>query len=196
MDIEFEKVTTRGGDSGESGLFSGERRRKDDLLFQTMGDGDELVSTLGVARATAIRDARAESPSSKAVLESCAESIETVQREIFRVQAMIATSPGSKQYASLDLVAEDTVTSLEERLRAVMEGTPIGDRFVVPGDSLLSAHIDVARTVCRRFERGIVACIRDRRLHHLIPCQRYVNRLSDYLFVLGRHVDQPLRETT
>lgn len=191
MGIEFERVTTRGGDSGESGLFSGERRRKDDVLFQTLGDGDELVSTLGVARARASRVAKAgESADRVAALGYCAESILSVQKDVFRVQAMIATSPGSQQYESLELVEEATVTSLEQRLSGLMERTEIGERFVVPGDSLLSAHIDVARTVCRRFERGIVSCIRDRRLHHLIPCQQYVNRLSDFLFVLGRYVDQ------
>jgi cob(I)alamin adenosyltransferase len=180
MSVEFERVTTRGGDTGESGLFSGERRRKDDLLFETMGDGDELVSSLGVARAQARRDG----------VDDIARAVETVQRAIFRVQSMIATGPSSELYATLQRIDDADVEKLEATLATLLDKTTIGEAFVIPGDSLLSSHLDVARTTCRRYERRIVSCIRDRTLVHLIPCQRWVNRLSDYLFVLARNVEQ------
>ena len=62
--------------------------------------------------------------------------------------------------------------------------------FILPGDSLVSAWIDMARTICRRCERDVVRCIRREVMQHLIPCQIYLNRLSDYLFVSGRYWDQ------
>ncbi|HUX20378.1 MAG TPA: ATP:cob(I)alamin adenosyltransferase, partial [Spirochaetia bacterium] len=68
--------------------------------------------------------------------------------------------------------------------------TEIGAEFVLPGDDLLSAQLDVARTVCRRAERRVVACIRDREMIQLASGQHYLNRLSDLLFILARHAAQ------
>jgi cob(I)alamin adenosyltransferase len=158
-------------------LFSGERRRKDDLLFETLGDGDELVSRLGVSRA--------ETASSKV-----SKSVYRYQKVLFRVQAMVATAPSSEAYRDLDLVTDADIAAVEKAQSDLMKSTKVGEAFVVPGETRVSASLDVARSVCRRFERRIVRCIRDRGLTHLIPCQQYVNRLSDYLFVLARYVEQ------
>ena len=175
--IEFDKVTTRGGDRGESSLYNGERRRKDDLLFETMGDVDELSSHLGVARA-GCEDRR------------LAGIIEGVQRTLLQVGAQVATPKADPLYTKIKCLDETDVVALEEVESDYLHRTEIAGEFVLTGASPLSAALDVARTVCRRAERRIVACIRDRSMIQLAASQHYLNRLSDLLFVLARNVDQ------
>lgn len=172
--IEFEKVTTRGGDRGESSLYNGERRRKDDLLFETMGDVDELSSQIGVARAHC-QDRR------------ISDLLTRAQRTLLSIGAQIATPKNDPLYDRISVVTEDDVVSLETAESAYLSKTEIGGEFVLPGDNPLSAHLDVARTVCRRAERKIVTCIRDRGMIQLVAAQHYLNRLSDLLFILARH---------
>ncbi len=173
--IEFEKVTTRGGDRGETSLYNGERRRKDDLLFETMGDIDELSSFLGVAKATC-EDKR------------LSELISSVQRTLLNLGAQIATPKTDPLYAKISPVSKDDVKRLEEVEEGYLGRTEIGAEFILPGENLLSAQLDVARTVCRRAERKVVACIRDREMIQLAAGQNYLNRLSDLLFIVARNV--------
>jgi len=175
--IEFEKVTTRGGDRGETSLYNGERRRKDDLLFETMGDVDELSSFLGVAKASC---------DDKRIVEL----ISTIQRKLIDLGAQIATPKGDPLNSTITPITEQEVTALEKVEAEYLRKTEIGAQFVPPGENLLSAHFDVARTVCRRAERKIVACIRDRDMIQLASGQHYLNRLSDLLFILARRVAQ------
>ncbi len=177
-DDEFELVTTRGGDRGESGYYSGERRRKDDLVFAALGDIDETNSAIGVARA-ALNAARNDD---FGLLE--------LQRRLLRLSSMVATSPGHELYAAFDHIGDSDVTALERRQRELLAVTRIDPVFVLPGSSGVSAAVDLARSVCRRAERTLVAVIRERARHDLHLCQNYLNRLSDYLFILARHVDQ------
>jgi len=175
--IEFEKVTTRGGDRGESSLYNGERRRKDDLLFETMGDIDELSSFLGVAKATC-ED------------KKLSELISSVQLTLLNLGAQIATPKSNPLYSKISPVSKDDVKRLEEVEEGYLRRTEIGGEFVLPGENLLSAQLDVARAVCRRAERKVVACIREREMIQLAAGQNYLNRLSDLLFILGRNVGQ------
>lgn len=175
--IEFEKVTTRGGDRGETSLFNGERRRKDDLLFDAMGDVDELSSQLGVAKAACAN-------------RRLVALLSDVQHKLLAVGAQIATPKNDPLYSKIVPLGETDVGELEEVEASYLERTEIGTKFVLPGDDLLSAHLDVARAVCRRAERRVVACIRDRGMIQLASAQHYLNRLSDLLFVLARHVTQ------
>ena len=175
--IEFDKVTTRGGDRGESSLYNGERRRKDDLLFEAMGDVDELSSHLGVARAHC-EDRR------------LAGTIEGIQRTLLQVGAQVATPKNDPLYTKIKCVEEADVVALEEVESDYLRSTDIAGEFVLPGGTPLSAHLDVCRTVCRRAERRIVACIRDRGMIQLAAAQHYLNRLSDFLFVVARNADQ------
>ena len=178
--LEFEQVTTRGGDSGESSLYDGTRRRKDDLLFEAMGDVDELSSNLGV-----VKTSLSETVSGSRRIIS---TIFTVQKNLRRIGAMIATPAESDRYSEIEVLEEKHIAELEKSEHDLLAETQIGEDFVLPGDSREAAVIDVARSVCRRAERRVVSCIRDRSMTHLAECQSYLNRLSDYLFILARHL--------
>lgn len=175
--IEFDRVTTRGGDRGESSLFNGERRRKDDLLFHALGDVDEASVCIGVARShTAQGRAR--------------EELFQAQQVLFKVGAEIATPAGDPLHKQIRRVEQADIDKLERSQKSWMADTEIGSGFVTPGDTILGAFLDQARAVVRRAERTVVACIRDRGMTDLASSQNYLNRLSDYLFVLARAADQ------
>ncbi|TVR31733.1 MAG: cob(I)yrinic acid a,c-diamide adenosyltransferase [Spirochaetaceae bacterium] len=174
----FEWVTTRGGDRGESGYYSGEWRRKDDLIFAAVGDIDEANSFTGAARAALRAELGDEF------------GLTVMQRTLLRVGAMVATSPDHELYATIEHVTDSDVEALEGVEQKLLQNTRIDPVFILPGETALSAAVDVARSVCRRSERRLVSVIRERGRHDLHACQNYLNRLSDYLFILARHVEQ------
>lgn len=181
--IEFDKVTTRGGDRGESSLYNGERRRKDDLLFETMGDVDELSAQLGMAKAHCGN-------------RRLSSTIDGIQRTLIRIGAQIATPKSDPLYAKIKTVEETDVVAVEELEADYLRSTNIAGEFVLAGENPLSACLDVSRTVCRRAERRVVACIRDRGMIQLASSQHYLNRLSDLLFVLARNAAQTRGDRT
>lgn len=182
--IEFEKVTTRGGDDGRSSLFSGQRRFKDDVVFWALGDLDELISVLGVVRrAIHSRDS----------VHREGRHIEQVQRTLMTVCAVLATVPSSGEFTRIRKISERDVGKLERREKALLDDTDIAGEFIVPGAHPESIpEIDIARAVARRCERRIVTLIRSEGRPDVEArvCQHYVNRLSDYLFVLARYCEQ------
>lgn len=184
-ELEFQQVTTRGGDKGESSLFDGQRRRKDDAIFEALGDLDELTSWIGLVRARR-RD------SWTGALGDADRELREVQSVIQRVCALIACSPGSPEYARLTAIDQGTVGELELREARLLRVTTIRPSFVLPGESEISAELDVARSICRRCERRIVSVIRapGNPRPDLHTCQHYLNRLSDYLFVAARCAEQ------
>lgn len=177
--IQFRQVTTGGGDTGESSLIGGERRRKDDLLFDTLGDLDELASFLGLAKAHLTETGRRD----KSIFR-------IVQNDLIKIGALIATPKADSGFATLPAFTEKEVTKLEKLEQQLLKKTAIPERFILPGGNVRSAYVDVARTVCRRVERKIVSCIREQNLPHLFASQKYLNRLSDLLFILARKLDQ------
>jgi cob(I)alamin adenosyltransferase len=174
--IPFDRITTRKGDDGLSTLYTGERLPKDDLVFQTLGDIDELTSFLGWARA-------------EEGLHPHQEHIKTLQRSLGKISSEIATPPSDPLFPSLDTLQEADILSLEEWEKELLEETEIPREFILPGDTPASARLDVCRAVCRRAERSIVALIRRYQRDELLPCQRYLNRMSDYLFILARSME-------
>ncbi len=177
---DFAMVTTRGGDRGETSLYNGERRRKDDLLFEALGDLDELSSFLGAARAAGAAEVPGRLPDGL---------VEGFQRNILRIGARIATPPDDPLSATLKPVTGADVEDLEGEEKRLLLRTRIEPVFVLPGGYAVSAAVDVARAVCRRAERRLVSLIRDRGRTELADAQRYLNRLSDFLFVLARNLD-------
>lgn len=175
--IEFEKVTTRGGDRGETSLYSGERRRKDDLIFDALGDVDEVSCELGVVRAS-LAD------------EEQRRVVFFVQQVLFKVGAELATPISDALYDELAKTSSDDIEAVEFAEKQLLSKVEIGPRFVTPGDSLPSAFVHRARSVTRRAERSTVRCIRERGMVHLSTCQNFLNRTSDYLFVLAIAIDQ------
>ena len=174
--IEFSSITTRGGDSGETSLYSGERRSKDDPLFEALGDLDELNSWLGLIKVSL------ENGTGK----DAGEIMNWIQDRIIVASGEIAAPKISKAYKKLDHITNTDIDELESKQAGMMEHMDMPDCFVHPGFNRLSAETDIARSVCRRCERRVVTLIRRQGLSHLNEIQRYLNRLSDFLYVLAR----------
>jgi ATP:cob(I)alamin adenosyltransferase len=159
-------IMTKTGDDGTTGLLSDERVSKDDPRVEAYGTVDELASFLGVARHVCS-------------LNEVRSAIEEVQRVLFRVAGELA-SPG---IPFDDPIRDEDEARVAEKTAAIEERIPL-EGFVLPGMTQGSAALDVARTVARRAERRIVALARDSEV--AIPLRNYMNRLSDYLFMLAR----------
>jgi len=161
------KIYTKTGDSGETSLFGGARVRKDDSRIEAYGTVDELNSFIGVARAVW--------PSS-----SFDPQLHVIQSDLFDIGALLA-SPGTSRFAGPDAAR---VAALEEAIDAMESELAPLTSFILPGGSLVAAHLHVARTVCRRAERLVVALSgTDDATKTSIT---YLNRLSDFLFVAAR----------
>lgn len=192
---------TRSGDQGTSQLFTGERRRKDDAVFDAMGQVDELCAFVGVVHAELSRDlsADASSESISADEEDAETRIdERVMREwlldvmsrLFDIGALVAKPRSRRDDDDDDDRDADAdfndahVERLEHRIDVMTESLPELMSFVLPTGGRTSAHLHVARTVCRRCERSMLRVVEDG------VCDprtlRYVNRLSDFLFTAGR----------
>jgi cob(I)alamin adenosyltransferase len=175
------KVYTKRGDDGTTGLLYGGRVPKDDLRTTAYGTVDECVSALGLARA----DLGAEDPPSllhDLVLE--------VQRELFALAAQLAThlDDHGRLEVGVSRVDASMVDALDDRIDASTDRHPLPTSFVVPGGTRAAAALDLARTICRRAERHVVAMHREGLLVDDAPL-RYLNRLSDYLYVLAREAE-------
>ena len=178
------KVYTRTGDDGTTGLFYGGRVSKASLGPEAYGTVDEAVSTLGLARAYADGQLN--------------EEILRLQRELFVAAAELATDPQNrhKLTPSVSLITAEMVEALERAIDTVIEEVGAPDGFMVPGESPLSAHLDLARSVIRRAERRCVAYQEAGELDGSFVVQ-YLNRLADYVFMLVRASEtnwQPSRE--
>ena len=174
------KIYTKRGDDGTTGLLYGGRVDKDDWRTEAYGTTDEAVSALGVARAdlTAPDDGE------------WADRLLAVQRALFVVGAQLATDPEHWPQLSegVSLVTPQMVDELESHIDELTERFPLPQEFTVPGARRPGATIDLARTIVRRAERQVVHLRRE----GLLPDEvllRYLNRLSDYLFVLARCVE-------
>lgn len=168
------RIYTKTGDDGTTGLLYGGRIPKSHLAAEAYGTVDEAVAELGLARA------HAADPEARA-------RILDVQRDLFVVGADLATNPDerSKLKAGVSLVAPDMVERLEGWIDELVEAHPLPDHFVVPGANPASASLDVARSIVRRAERRAVA-LRESGAEVNPEALRYLNRLSDLLFVLAR----------
>lgn len=169
------KVTTRTGDTGYTGLIGKERVPKWDPRPDTFGTLDEATSALGIARAvTADHEMK--------------ELILTLQRELYQVMAELALSPEAYEESQFK-ITEEHVAILERRSDELKKETEIGNVFIIPGETLPSAALDLARTVVRRGERLAARLYHDGVIAN-VEILRYLNRLSDLLFILARFEEQ------
>jgi len=168
------RIYTKTGDEGDTSLYDGSRAPKDGPRIECVGAFDELNSYLGLARQF-VKDDRV-----KAVLLS-------VQQRLFALEAELATPPGSKA-PHIPIIGEKDVARLERLIDAYIAKIDDVAAFIVPGSSPGAAHLHVARTICRRAERRMVALGRKEPLRpHLL---QYVNRLSDLLYALARFCEE------
>lgn len=168
------RIYTGTGDDGSTGRWLGGRVAKTDALVVACGDVDEVVALLGVARAQCDE-------------ADLAEVLLRRQRELFVLGADLSVNPAHRdrlQPGTSLLTAED-VAGLEQLIDACVAAHPLRPVFIVPGATLLSAQLDHARTVARRAERTTLAA-RDCGAPVSDAVARYLNRLSDLLFVLAR----------
>ena len=173
---DFQRLTTRAGDDGESSLYSGGRRPKDDPAFECLGDLDELGSVLGVCRSRL-----AAAPAGR--VEPLPLDLADIQTTLQELGAAAAGLPG-RGPSDLD------IERLESAEKALLARVDLGRSFALPGGSPEGACLDWARAVARRAERRLVALIRAGARPELGPAQRWLNRLSDYLFVCARRFDR------
>lgn len=171
------KIYTKTGDAGETGLFGGGRVPKDHVRVQAYGDVDELNSAIGVARATQ-------------PVHFCDDLLESIQRDLFSLGGHLATPHPEKVKKALEKadLSSERVTLFEQLIDAADEELPALKAFVLPAGTPKAAALHLARTVCRRAERSVIALSHAHEVPALFLV--YLNRLSDLLFTLARQANQ------
>lgn len=167
------RIYTRTGDSGDTGLFGGGRVGKDSSRVDAYGEVDELNAALGLARALA----------PEAGIDA---ELERIQRDLFAIGALLATPDREKMHRQLEKadLHDERIAELERLIDAADGELEPLRAFILPGGSPKAAALHVARTVCRRAERRVVALARETELPEILVV--YLNRLSDVLFTLAR----------
>ena len=176
--LAINRVYTRRGDQGETSLAGGQRVPKDGPRIEAYGTVDELNSFLGAARVTA-----SELAATEARLSPLAAVLLRVEHELFNLGSILATLP-EDVHPQQARVTDAEVSQLESEMDRMNAELPPLRSFVLPGGSRLNAELHLCRTVCRRAERATVAL---GRVESVPPeAVRYLNRLSDALFVYSR----------
>ncbi|MGB1043030.1 MAG: cob(I)yrinic acid a,c-diamide adenosyltransferase [Tenacibaculum sp.] len=178
------KIYTKTGDKGTTALFGGTRVPKHHLRIESYGTVDELNSYIGLIRDQAI------DPSLKAILTK-------IQNELFTLGAMLATPPeketlkNGKERLNIPKVATDSIEFLETQIDTMNTELPPMTHFILPGGHQTVSFCHIARCVCRRAERLAVALNEEEEINNAVLM--YLNRLSDYLFVLARKLTKDLQ---
>ena len=176
--MRITKVYTRTGDKGKTRLAGGQQVWKDSVRVEAYGDVDELNSTIGVIRAF-----NADSVGIHSSADRLEEELRWVQSKLFDVGGLLATAPG-QTFKNMPTVTGRDVTRLEKLIDRCQKDLPPLKEFILPGGGKISSLLHQARTICRRAER---LCVRLGREEPLDPSLvRFLNRLSDTLFVLAR----------
>ena len=168
------KIYTRTGDGGTTSLTDGTRIPKDDVRIEAYGTVDELNSVIGLARAHNVG-------------VPLHEILNDVQNDLFVVGAQLATPDGAPTHEKMPTLPDRVVELLEEKIDALSAEIPALTQFILPGGSHAAALLHMARTVCRRAERHAVALARVAATDPLY--EKYLNRLSDLLFVAARYAN-------
>jgi cob(I)alamin adenosyltransferase len=167
--VKLNKIYTRTGDDGTTGLVDGSRIAKHDALMAAIGDVDETNSLIGVAALHAQGTMLA--------------ALRTIQNDLFDLGADLATPEGDLGWEPLRIVPKQ-VERLETEIDAMNENIPPLTSFILPGGNPLAAALHVARATARRAERCAASAASKRKLS--APALHYLNRLSDWLFVAAR----------
>jgi cob(I)alamin adenosyltransferase len=168
------KIYTKKGDTGTTQLIGGTRVPKNNIRIESYGTVDELISYLGLVR-DSIKDDH-----SKTILK-------TIQDRLFTINSSLASDP-VKSKMKIPVINEDDVTLLENEMDKMNEQLPELKSFLLPGGHPANSICHIARTVCRRAERQVVHLSEHDIVDPLII--KYLNRLSDYLFVLSRKISK------
>ncbi len=169
------KIYTKTGDDGETGLFGGSRLSKDDLRIEAYGTVDELNAVLGLARAC------------KPAAE-IDELLGKIQRQLFVIGAELASPDGSVQ--GMKPTGTPEIADLEKGIDRFEAQLPALEQFILPGGTSLASQLHLARCVCRRAERRLIAPLREQKNDSPKAVLVYLNRLGDLLFVLAREANR------
>ena len=170
--VKINKIYTRTGDDGTTGLVNGPRRSKADLRVDAYGSIDETNATIGLARLETVSDLD--------------KMLEEIQNDLFDLGADLATPQESESKTDLRVLSTQT-KRLEDEIDRLNEKLSPLKSFVLPGGSKASAYLHLARTVARRTERAIVALSKQENVSKDVL--GYINRLSDFLFVAARYAN-------
>lgn len=171
------KIYTKTGDKGETSLIGGTRLPKHHIRIEAYGTVDELNSFVGLIR---------DSVSEKAVIDLLIE----IQDRLFTIGSLLAADP-EKNKMQLPQLKEANIELLEKAIDKMNETLPEMKHFVLPGGHTTVSYCHVARCVCRRAERAVLKLAENEKVDEIIF--KYLNRLSDYLFVLSRKLTQDLK---
>lgn len=168
------KIYTKTGDKGTTSLVGGTRIAKSDLRLDAYGTIDELNSWLGFILSCGVKD------------DATLEFISALQNKLFDLGCALATEKDAKWQPTL--ITDADIKALENEIDRIEATLPCHDKFILPGGCQPAAAANIARTVCRRAERMMVGLPEDACPGQTVALG-FVNRLSDYLFVLGRHLN-------
>ncbi len=171
------KIYTKTGDKGQTALIGGRRVSKADLRLDAYGTVDELNSWIGLVRDQAVNEARK-------------ELLKEVQDRLFTIGAELATDPEKAPKRAMPIIISEDVALLEQAMDEMDAELPELRAFVLPGGHQSVSFCHLARTVCRRAERITITLNIESSVDELVL--QYLNRLSDYLFVLSRKMAQEL----
>ncbi len=178
------KIYTKTGDSGTTALFGGSRVHKHNIRIESYGTVDELNSNIGLIR-------------SQEIDEHSKKILILIQNKLFTIGSILATDPqravlkSGKERLKIEKVNEEHIKLLETEMDAMNESLPDLTHFILPGGNQAVSYCHIARTVCRRAERRATLLNETEHLDPLVL--KYLNRLSDYLFVLARKLSNDLK---
>jgi len=170
------KVYTKTGDKGQTSLIGGTRLPKQHIRIEAYGTVDELNSWIGL-----LRDQTIDGRSLKILLE--------IQDRLFTIGSLLASDP-DKNKMKLPEIKEEDIVLLEKEIDVMEETLPVMKSFVLPGGHTTVSYCHLARCVCRRGERAVLRVAENEKVDELV--YKYLNRLSDYLFVLSRKLAHDL----
>jgi cob(I)alamin adenosyltransferase len=168
------KIYTKTGDDGSTNLLGGPRVRKSERRIDCYGNVDELNAFIGWCAAATGAEKTA----------SMLDALRTIQNDLFVIGSHLAVADGSPTPKSIPQLEESAVARLEMQIDTAVAALPPLRSFVLPGGSELAARLHIARTVCRRAERRLVAFSMERPVPPIVLT--FLNRLSDWLFVQAR----------
>lgn len=166
-------IYTKTGDKGQTSLYDGSRIDKDSIRVDSYGTIDELNSYIGLCM--------------HYVSEDIKKELFDIQRDLFYIGAELATKNTDKLNK---VVIEEDIIKLEHIIDKYMGKSKGLDSFIIPGTSLASAHLHIARTICRRAERIIISLNKVENINPLLI--KYINRLSDTLYAIARYSEEKL----
>ena len=166
-------IYTKTGDKGQTSLYDGSRIDKDSIRVDSYGTIDELNSYIGLCM--------------HYVSEDIKKALFDIQRDLFYIGAELATKNTDKLNK---VVIEEDIINLEYIIDKYKEKSKGLDSFIIPGTSLASAHLHIARTICRRAERIIISLNKMENINPLLI--KYINRLSDTLYAIARYSEEKL----